>query len=813
MFHLGIDLGTTNSTAAVFDGEKITLVRNAQGGPLTPSVVRIDGRGGVIVGARARRFLDSDPANTRAEFKRLMGTAESFHFPAANVRRTPQDLAAEVLRSLREDVREQLGFLPETAVITVPALFEVPQSSATAQAAELAGFSKVELLQEPVASALAAGWTSEDSAGRWLVYDLGGGTFDVSLLESEGGLLRVVGHDGDNFLGGRDIDQAIVEWAIGEIARSGGPALSRKESRWAPSISRLKQASEEAKIELGRSAQASLFVPAIADGFDVDLQLTRDVLDRLAAPVIDRSIAVCERLLAAHHMKSEEIARIVLVGGPTAIPLLRARLAERLRAPFADRLDPMTLVAQGAAIHAATMRLDATPPTAGVAPRPAHRKLWLRYPAVSSDLTPHVVGKVRPEAADAAIARVRFERADGGWKGPEVEITAEGTLLAQVDLLPRRTNEFLVRAFSKDGKEIPVDPARIVIVQGLTIADPPLSRTTGVARADDTVHEYFERGCPLPARRTFALETVESMRAGDPEQALRVPIVQGESQRAHLCRLVGALEIRASELTAPLPLGSTIEVTLELDRGGRLSASALAPGGQVFSKVAQLVTPDVAPQALRQGLATLQERLETVRAQAFQQRDASTVQTLSDSEARAREIVSDIDAAEGGDADAAQRARRNLIELDEMLEAAEAGLRWPQVEERAQRELSIAWSWCSAFGTPSEQRVLEETVAAIERARARRDAADLERQVQLIRSIRDASFFRSPDAWKRVFEDLASRADAASDLPKAQDLVRRGRAAVQRRDDDELRALCQELRSLLPADEKHRRLGWDSGVR
>jgi len=182
MFHLGIDLGTTNSTAAVFDGEKITLVRNAQGGPLTPSVVRIDGRGGVIVGARARRFLDSDPANTRAEFKRLMGTAESFHFPAANVRRTPQDLAAEVLRSLREDVREQLGFLPETAVITVPALFEVPQSSATAQAAELAGFSKVELLQEPVASALAAGWTSEDSAGRWLVYDLGGGTFDVSLL-------------------------------------------------------------------------------------------------------------------------------------------------------------------------------------------------------------------------------------------------------------------------------------------------------------------------------------------------------------------------------------------------------------------------------------------------------------------------------------------------------------------------------------------------------------------------------------------------------------------------------------------------------
>src|SRR5262249_21714726 len=154
------------------------------------------------------------------------GTGQAIAFPAVGVSRKPEELAAEVLRSLRADIEEMLGVRPERAVISVPALFELPQSAATSEAARLAGFERVELRQEPIASALAAGWTRDDSAGSWLVYDLGGGTFDASLLETRDGLLRVVGHDGDNFLGGRDFDAAIVDWAIEEIAKN-GPKLSR----------------------------------------------------------------------------------------------------------------------------------------------------------------------------------------------------------------------------------------------------------------------------------------------------------------------------------------------------------------------------------------------------------------------------------------------------------------------------------------------------------------------------------------------------------------------------------------------------------
>ena len=205
--YVGIDLGTTNSAAAVFDGERVSVVRNAQGATVTPSVVRVDKQGRITVGTRARRFIEQDPANTAAEFKRLMGTGKAIEFPASGKQIKPEELSAEILKALRQDIQDQLGIAVERAVISVPALFELPQSAATSEAARLAGFARVELLQEPIASALAAGWRADDDGGgTWLVFDLGGGTFDASLLETRDGLLRVVGHDGDNFLGGRDFD-------------------------------------------------------------------------------------------------------------------------------------------------------------------------------------------------------------------------------------------------------------------------------------------------------------------------------------------------------------------------------------------------------------------------------------------------------------------------------------------------------------------------------------------------------------------------------------------------------------------------------
>src|ERR1041385_8111405 len=175
--YVGIDLGTTNSAAAVFDGERVACSRNAQGAWVTPAVVRLDKQQRVTVGTRARRFLEQDPANTAAEFKRLMGTGKPIEFPGPGVAKKPEELSAEILKALKQDIADQIGVPIERAVISVPALFELPQSAATSEAARLAGFARVELLQEPIASALAAGWRADDDGGgTWVGVDPGGGT-------------------------------------------------------------------------------------------------------------------------------------------------------------------------------------------------------------------------------------------------------------------------------------------------------------------------------------------------------------------------------------------------------------------------------------------------------------------------------------------------------------------------------------------------------------------------------------------------------------------------------------------------------------
>ncbi len=813
---VGIDLGTTNSAIAVFDGELTTVVRNAQGGTLTPSVVRIDARGRVTVGAGARRHLERDPDNTRSEFKRLMGTERAISFPAAATTRTPPELAAEVLRSLRGDVRDQLGVLPTAAVISVPALFELPQNAATAQAAELAGFTKVELLQEPIASALAAGWTAEHGDGRWLVYDLGGGTFDASLLQTDGGFLRVVGHDGDNFLGGRDFDWAIVEWALAVIAREHGVTILRSDPAHAPAIALLKHAAEEAKIQLSRADDvvlaptAPLPVPG-REPLEVELELSCATLEGLVAPIVDRSVEVCRRLLTEHAVAAGELARVVFVGGPTAMPFVRMRVGDALGAPIADGLDPMTIVAQGAAIYAATTGLDARP--SGPLVRRGCR-LWLQYPAVSSDLMPHVVGRIVETEAGPRPARLRLRRDDAPVDSEWVTLDDEGTFVVAVELAPRRSNVFYLQAEDAAGQQVAVDPRTVTIVQGLTITDPPLSRSIGVALASDRVLVYFERGTPLPARRTFTHHTVESVARGAADSVLKIPIVQGEHERAHLCRLVGTLEIPGAALQRSLPSGSDVELTIELDRGGRLSARALVPAvDQVFEHVAHLLVPAADPQVLVVQLDALRKRIEDLRADAFRHGMPKLVNALERAEHDIGDIGRDLAAARGGNDDAGQRARRNLIELDAKLDDIDQAKQWPELEQQAIRTMTWANGWVGHLGTEREQKLFEDVAKAVDRARADHDVRELQRQLRLADQLGDTAWYRDPDTWPRLFEAAASKVDGASDLPKAQALVREGRDAIAREDNVAVRRATERLWKLLPHDPSARKMSFDSGVR
>jgi molecular chaperone DnaK len=383
-----------------------------------------------------------------------------------------------------------------------------------------------------------------------------------------------------------------------------------------------------------------------------------------------------------------------------------------------------------------------------------------------------------------------------------------------VELVPRKPNTFRLEGRGADNKPVPLSPASFTIVQGLTLSDPPLSRSIGVALANNAVRVYFERGAPLPARRTFRQRTVEAVAKGSTGNVLRIPIVQGELEWAHLCRLVGSLEIRGDQIKASLPADAEVELTLELDRGGRLSARALVPAlGQVFEQVAQLLVPDATPESLQEGLTAAQERLSMLRSSAFRRGASEVVAGLAHADQALADIERDVEAARGGDADAGQKARRGLLDLDAQLEQAESGLRWPELEETVREELALASSWVAQFGSPTEQKLFDEAMRACERARAGRQSVELQRHLRSVRKLGNAAFFRHPSAWEWQFETAASRVSEASDVARAEELVQKGRRALEQQRREELRQVVEQLWRLLPEDAQDRRLAHDSGVR
>jgi molecular chaperone DnaK len=816
--HVGIDLGTTNSVLATFDGTALAVVPNALGEMLTPSVVRADARGALLVGRRAFRFLETDPANTRGEFKRLMGTEERLRFEAAGKTFLPEELSAQILTSLLSDAEAALGYRPAAAVISTPALFELPQNHATMRAGRLAGLAEVALIQEPVASAIAAGWRA-DSEGFWLVYDLGGGTLDVSLLETREGWLRVVDHGGDNFLGGKDFDNILTDWAAARLAaETGRPPLSRANPAHRRALGKLKAACEQAKIDLSRLERTSivcaeLLLDPAGEPVDADVPVSRSELERLVAPLIERSLGACQTVLERNRVGADDVGRVVFVGGPTLMPALRARIGGFFGGRAAEGIDPMTLVARGAALYAATVGLSA-PPAAPAPQNATGMVVRMEHPAVTADTEPFVVGRFLPEKGEALPARVRIARQDGGFAGEEAEVSPEGSFVVQVRLERHCQNHFRLSAFDSAGREVELRTPEIAIVHGVSIADPPLSRSVGIARSDDTVKTYFEKGTPLPARRMAVHETIRRVAAGSAEDALAIPVVQGEFATAHLNRLIGTLQIRGARLKRDLPAGSRVEVMLHLDRSGQLHARADLPAvGESFEDVVHVLVPSASPEVLAAELAAAEQRVAEVRRRGFAGGDPALVRTMNGAAELLAEARSGLQAAQGGDADAAARVHRLLLDLNGSLEATESQLDWPAFEAEADEKIDRSLSWIANLGTPAEQQLCERALNAVAEARAARNAVALERQSRVLQTLANAAFSRDPRSPGWNFDWYLTHAAEATDPARLRALLDEGQKAGDRGDPAELRRINGQMDLLFPGTAEERARSFGSGVR
>ena len=353
----GIDLGTTNSAIAVLNGVSTEIIKNNDDADVTPSAVSIDRKGTTTyVGLRARNRVIENHQDTYLEFKRRMGSDFSYQFKASGISRKPEELSAEVLKSLRADVQQRTGEPIETAVITVPAAFELQQCEATRKAALLAGFKQSPLLQEPVAAALAYGFQADTACSYWLVYDFGGGTFDAALIKAEEGMIDVVNHGGDNFLGGADIDWALVEKVIVPrfLEQYKLPEFDRAHAgpgqRWRQIFAKLKWVCEDVKIQLTRREKALFEVKDLREeggAFACDYfecEISREELIGVAQPIIRRSVDICQRVLAEKNLSKGAVEKMVLVGGPTLAPYFRDILSATCGIPLDCRMDPLGIL-------------------------------------------------------------------------------------------------------------------------------------------------------------------------------------------------------------------------------------------------------------------------------------------------------------------------------------------------------------------------------------------------------------------------------------------------------------------------------------
>lgn len=372
---VGIDLGTTNSVVAVLEGGEPTVIANAEGARTTPSVVAFAKSGEVLVGEVAKRQAVTNVDRTIRSVKRHMGTDWTQHIgDPVDKDFTPQQISAFILQKLKRDAEAYLGETVTNAVITVPAYFSDAQRQATKEAGEIAGLKVDRIVNEPTAAALAYGLDKGDDQ-TILVYDLGGGTFDVSLLEIGEGVVEVKATSGDNHLGGDDWDNAIVEWMVKKFKDANGVDLSQDKI----AAQRLQEAAEKAKIELSSSSDTTIHLPYITHGENGPLhfeeRLTRSEFQRLTAPLLERTKAPFQNVLKDGGVALSAIDHVVLVGGSTRMPAVTDLVKEMLGGKEPNKgVNPDEVVAVGAALQAGVLAgevkdvllLDVTPLSLGI---------------------------------------------------------------------------------------------------------------------------------------------------------------------------------------------------------------------------------------------------------------------------------------------------------------------------------------------------------------------------------------------------------------------------------------------------------------
>lgn len=599
----GIDLGTTNSAICRMDKGEVCVIKCDTTDDTMPSCVQFTKRKGTKVGKTAYNALKSDKraatktwadgdSNIFVEFKRKMGTDGLYKGSFMDVPYTPEQLSAEVLKTLKSFVSDEEV---SSVVITVPAMFKMNQKDATLKAAKLAGFSHCELLQEPIAAAMAYGLTSNQKDGYWLVFDFGGGTFDAALLKVEEGIMQVFDTEGNNYLGGKDLDNAMVDRIIIPYLQDNNSideilADPRKKEILKAA---LKTYAEETKNQLSFKESYDIITNLGDLGEDdegneleLDLTITQEQIDGVFSTVFQEAIDICKKLLERNNMGGDKLDKIILVGGPTHSPILRRMLKEQFGDIIDTSVDPMTVVAKGAALYASTLDNEVKSEV-----KVGTAALSIAYEATTVETIEFVTVKLNSADSSGSIPTkltAKIARADGAWTSDMFDLNERGDVIDCL-LQENKSNSFTITVYDEFGNVVPCTPNEFTIIQGSKIGSATIPYNIGIeVWNDETGKAVFrsikglEKNKTLPATGIEnGLKTSNDIRPGLADDYMKIPIYQaeyaGDGLPAIYFQYVSEVRLTGENLPAFLPAGGDIELTVKVDRSEKLSVEIYIP--------------------------------------------------------------------------------------------------------------------------------------------------------------------------------------------------------------------------------------------
>lgn len=703
----GIDLGTTNSAISRIESGEAKIIKVNGQDDTMPSCIAYNKKG-MLVGRKAfdahkgeqdlRLSRDIEP-NAFIEFKRTMGTDKKYFSSNLGKELSSEELSAEVLKSLKSFAGEAVN----AVVITVPAAFKNNQIDATRRAAKLAGFEQAEVLQEPVAAAMAYGLDSKKKDGFWLVFDFGGGTFDAALLKVEDGIMKVADTEGDNYLGGKNLDLAVVDeiiiphiqnnFSIDDILNNDYKKSNYREA--------LKRYAEELKNELSFKNEFNLYKEEGLAGTDddgeeieIDITVTQAELEKILSPVFQKAVDISKKLLERNNLKGSSLNSLILVGGPTFSPIIRKMLEKQICKPDTT-VDPMTVVSKGAALYASTVSIseeikEQTRDKSKI-------QIEIGHEASTVELEEFVTLKILTDKTEGTIPEKVFAeiaRSDKAWSSGKVEINEIGEVI-ETQLMEGKTNGFEVTLFDDKGNILESEPKEFTIIQGIgglnSMQGLTLNWGIEIKKRETGKIEFrqvsgLEQNKSLPATGTAnGLKTQKQIRPGMDSDFIKIPLYQGEhgadGTRAIYNEHVYDIIISGADLPALLPDNSDVDLTISIDKSQKVSIQAYFP---YLDHTSEIEVPTDTVQSVETSWLSNEIRkakgsIEELKDEGIQEDKVQKIESeINELERKFDNSKNDVD----GKQEVLTNLRKTLKNIDELSETTE----WPKLEEELKEE-------------------------------------------------------------------------------------------------------------------------------